>query len=90
MNKSQSNDAFEKIITDTTLTDLEKLVHTFELVTREFITHSQHEVEVAQAMGDKETAVREQIKSGVMHTSRQMFSYCFIRITGKRSKVWGD
>lgn len=90
MNELEYNKAFEQIVADPSLTDLEKLVKTFDLVTREFIGHSRHQAEVARAMGDKETAVRAQIKAGSLASARGMFAHCYTRITGLRGKLWDE
>ncbi len=72
------------------LTELEKLVQAFDLVTKTAITTSEHEIELALAMGDKETAVKERIKSGGIHTARGMFEYCYREITGSREVLWHE
>jgi hypothetical protein len=90
MNKSEYQEIFEQIVADSTLTDLEKLVRSFDLVTREFIGHYQHDAELARAMGDKETAVREEIKAGILNASRGMFAHCYTHITGLREKLWDE
>ena len=73
MDESEYTELFENTIADPTLTDMEKLVRTFHLVTRHYIGHYKHDAEVARAMGDKETAVREEIKAGMIEAARGMF-----------------
>jgi hypothetical protein len=90
MSESEYTEAFEQIVANSSLTDLEKLVRSFDLVTRKFIGHYQHDAEIARAMGDKETAVREEIKAGILQSSRGMFAHCYTRITGLRGKLWDD
>lgn len=90
MNKSEYQEAFDQIVADPSLTDLEKLVRTFDLVTREFMGHYQHDAELARIMGDKDTAVREEIKAGILNASRGMFAHCYTRITGLRGKLWDE
>ena len=72
------------------LTELEKLVQAFDLVTQTAITISEHEIELALAMGDKETAVKERIKSGGIQTARGMFEFCYREITGSRETLWHE
>ncbi|NJN54915.1 MAG: winged helix-turn-helix transcriptional regulator [Anaerolineae bacterium] len=66
MNESEYAATFESIVNDPTLTEMEKLVRTFHLTTRQYIGHYKHDAEIARAMGDKDTAVREEMKAGMM------------------------
>jgi hypothetical protein len=79
---------FDQIKENDGLTELEKLVQAFDLVTKTAITTSEHEIELALAMGDKETAVKERIKSGGINIARGMFEYCYREITGSREPMW--
>jgi hypothetical protein len=90
MNELEYNTAFEQIVGDPALTHLEKLTRTFDLTTRHFIGHYRHDAEIARAMGDSETAVREEIKAGVLNASRGMFEHCYRRITGLREELWHE
>ena len=90
MNESEYQEAFQQIVADPALTDLEKLVQTFDLTTRHFMDHHRHEAELARTLGDKETAVRADIMAGMLKTSRGMFSHCYLRITGQREKLWDE
>ena len=38
----------------------------------------------------EETAVKEQIKSGVMKTAREVFEFCYINVTGTRKGIWHE
>lgn len=88
MTEAEYNATFDQIAADPSLTDLEKLTRAFDLVTSHFIGHYQRDGEVAQALGDKETAVREQIKAGILHSARGMYQHCYHRVTGTRENVW--
>ena len=90
MNESEYAAAFERIVTDTSLTDMEKLVRAFHLTTHQYIGHYKHDAEIARAMGDKDTAVREEIKAGMIEAARGMFGHCYLRITGVRGNWWDE
>lgn len=90
MNESEYQKAFEQIVADPALTDLEKLVQAFDLTTRHFIDHHGHEAELARTLGDQERVVRAEIMAGMLKTSRSMFSHCYLRITGQREKLWDE
>lgn len=79
---------FDQIKENDELTEVEKLVQAFDLVTKTAITTSEHEIELALAMGDKETAVKERIKSGGINIARGMFEHCYREITGSREPMW--
>ena len=90
MNESEYTTTFESIVNDQALTDMEKLVRAFHLTTRQYIGHYKHDAEIARAMGDKDTAVREEIKAGMIEAARGMFGHCYLRITGKRENWWDE
>jgi hypothetical protein len=90
MNESEYNSAFEQIVNNPALTDLQKLTRAYDLVTSHFISHYERDAEVARAMGDKDTAVREQIKAGVLNSARGMYQHCYRRITGSREDIWHE
>ena len=81
---------FDHIKENDDLNELEKIVQAFDLVTKSAVTHSEHEIELALAMGDKETAVKERIKSGGIQTARGMFEFCYREITGSRETLWHE
>lgn len=78
----------DRIKENEALTELEKLIQAFDLVTKTAITYSEHEIELALAMGDEETAVKERIKSGGINIARGMFEFCYREITGSREQLW--
>jgi len=46
--------------------------------------------ELARAMGDEDTAVKEQIKTSVMQSAREIFEFCYLNVTGSRRSVWHE
>jgi hypothetical protein len=90
MNESNTVISLDQIKKRQDLSELEKLVQAFDLVTQSVITTSEHEVELALALGDKETAVKERIKAGGVKAARGMFQYCYHEITGSREKLWHE
>ena len=81
---------FDHIKENDELSELEKIVQAFDLVTKSAVTYSEHEIELALAMGDKETAVKERIKSGGIQIARGMFEHCYREITGSREVLWHE
>lgn len=53
------------------LPDLDKVLRAYDIIVDEHIAHSQREIELARALKDKETVVREQIKMETMKFSRK-------------------
>lgn len=80
----------ERIRADNTLSEVEKLAAAFGLVTAAIIAQNGRNLELAWAMGDEETAVKEHIKAGVMQSARQVFEFCYLQITGTRKGVWDE
>ena len=80
----------ERISADDRMSEVEKLAAAFGLVTRSIIEQNGRNLELARAMGDEETAVKEQIKSGVMQTAREVFEFCYINVTGTRKGIWHE
>ena len=82
---------FDEIIREKNLSDVEKLKKMFGYVTSNVTKHSQHEIELLQAMGDQEGVVKEQIKIGTLNMSRGMFEFCYRHLTGdRRRSVWDE
>lgn len=80
----------ERIAADGALSEVERLAAAFGLVSASVIEQNGRDLELARAMGDEETAVKEQIKAGVMQSARQIFEYCYVQITGTRKGVWDE
>lgn len=80
----------KRIIADEDLTDMERLVAAFGFATESFVVQSGRDLELARAMGDQETAVKEQIKSSVMLSAREIFEFCYLNVTGTRKGIWDE
>ena len=72
---------------DEQLTEIEKLAAAFGYATESFIEQSGCDLGLARAMGDEETAVKEQIKSNVMQSAREIFEFCYLNVTGSRRSI---
>jgi hypothetical protein len=64
--------------------DLTKLAHAFDLVTQQLVDQTHPEIELARAMNDRETVVKQQVKMETMKHAREIFVDCYLRVTGKR------
>ncbi|MCJ7739369.1 MAG: hypothetical protein MUQ10_18995 [Anaerolineae bacterium] len=69
-------------------TELAKLVQTFDWTTRRMIAAAQGEIELAQAMHDREALIKHQIKTSTLRLARDVFQNCYLRVTGKRTRLW--
>lgn len=69
-------------------TDIDKLARLFDIITRQYVTSSEHEVDLLQALGDAENRLKVQIKLGMMQHAREIFADSFRRVTGR--KAWDD
>ena len=67
------------------LSEVEKLARAFEWITSRYVEHGEQEVELAKAMKDQESLVKEQIKLGVMKHARGIFQDCYRLVTGRRA-----
>lgn len=90
MNEANETIKLDHIKENSNLSELEKIVQAFDLVTRRSIKYSENEVELALVMGDEETAVKERIKAGGIRAARGMFQYCYHEITGSREALWHE
>ena len=75
-------------IFETDLSEAEKIARSFDHVTSFYIQHSEQEIELLRAIGDKEKLIKEQIKMETMKHVRSIFNDCFKHSTGK--KAWND
>jgi len=80
----------KRFIADEEMTEMEKLAAAFDFATASFIAQSGRDLELARAMGDEETAVKEQIKSNVMLSAREIFEFCYLNVTGSRRSIWHE
>jgi len=76
------------VIFETDLSEAEKIARSFDHVTSFYIQHSEQEIELLRALGDKDQLIKEQIKMETMKHVRSIFNDCFRRSTGK--KAWND
>ncbi|MBN1878207.1 MAG: hypothetical protein JXA33_28570 [Anaerolineae bacterium] len=77
-------------IMSTELPEMEKLVQGFDWVTTRVIESTQNEIDLARAMHDSETAVKQQIKMETLKSARNIFENCYIQATGSRTKLWKE
>ena len=77
----------KRISADKTMTEIERVTAAFGCATEAFSEQSGRDLELAGAMGDEETAVKEQIKSGVMQSAREIFEFCCLNVTGSRRSI---
>lgn len=66
------------------LTDLDKVLDAFGIITSSQIEHAEREIELARAMGDKESLVRRQIKMETIKHARQILNDCTMLVTRRR------
>jgi hypothetical protein len=90
MNKREMALTIQHIVDDPHKTDMQKLTTSFGQATEAFISTSENDLALARAMGDTETAVKEQIKANVMRAAREIFADCYVRVSGQRSEVWDE
>ncbi len=74
---------FDEIISSD-LSDLEKLNRAYRWTASQWIVAMRRQVELEQAIGDREAMIKEQIKLGMMETALEMFEHCYLRVTGRR------
>jgi hypothetical protein len=82
---------FEKVMKEIRASDLaeaEKVARAFDLVTSQIVENGQREIELARAMKDQDSVVKEQIKLSMMCHARGVFRECFKRMTGK--EAWDE
>lgn len=75
-------------IVDSDMPDVEKLAEAFGALTGQFVEHGRHEIELARAIHDKERLIKEQVKVGAIKYAREIFQYCYVRVTGR--KAWDE
>ena len=80
----------KRISADEEMTEMERLAAAFGYATDSFIAQSGRDLELERAMGDEETAVKEQIKSNVMRSARELFEFCYLNVTGSRRSIWHE
>lgn len=80
----------DRIVSDANLAEIEKLAEAFGYVTKSFIEQSERDLDLARAMQDEVSVVKEQIKASVMNSAREMFEFCYLNATGSRRSIWHE
>lgn len=62
--------------TDAETVAFEQVTAKFQEITSTFILHAEQNIEMARAMGDRETIIKEQIKMETMKTAVSIFNHC--------------
>ena len=90
MNRREMALAVQRIVDDPDRSDMEKMAAAFGEATGIFIAGSEREQALARALGDEETAVKEQIKANMMRSAREIFADIYTRVSGERSELWHE
>lgn len=90
MNRIQKQDLMDELdeIIKADSPEIEKLRDAFGRITDLVVRHAQHEVELANAMQDRESVIKVQIKMETVKFARSIFQTCYTRITGR--KAWDE
>lgn len=67
------------------LSEMEKLAQAFGWITNHIVEHADQEIELARAMQDGESVVKQQIKRESFRSARNIFQMCYLRATGRRA-----
>lgn len=68
--------------------EMEKLAYAFGWITDRMIEQGIKDIEVAKALRDEDSVVKNQIKTEVARHARSIFQQCHLLATGR--KAWGD
>lgn len=90
MNKRNLAIELDRISSDQIMSETDRLVAAFGIATKSFMVQSERDLELARAMGDVESAVKEQIKRNVMQSARELFEFCYLNVTGTRKGIWDE
>jgi hypothetical protein len=90
MKKREMALAMQRIADDPGMDNLQKVTAAFGEATAIFIAASEQEMALARALGDEETAVKEQIKGNVMRLAREILADSYRLVTGERSEVYDE
>jgi predicted transcriptional regulator len=72
------------MVKESDLPDVDKVAQVFGWILSRTIEHGEREVELAKAMQDRETLIKEQIKLGVIKYAREIFNDCGRHVLGRR------
>ncbi len=81
---------FDRLLSNSALSDAEKLAQAFDAMTDRFVSSSKNQMEYARALGDEEAVIKAQIKTGVMQTAREIFELCYRQVTGERGSIYNE
>ena len=70
------------------LSEAQKLARAFGWVTNRMIEYQQQEIDLARAMNDCESMVKEQIKLSMIHHARAIFQDCYRFMIG--GSAWDE
>jgi hypothetical protein len=65
--------------------DIEKLAHMFDWITRRIVEQGLRDTEVARALRDEDTLIKNQIKTETIRHAREVFQTCHMVATGRRA-----
>jgi hypothetical protein len=68
--------------------EIEKLEEFFGQITTQIIGFAEQEIELAKAMQDRESLIKQQIKMETIKTARRIFARGYQIATGR--KAWGN
>jgi hypothetical protein len=74
---------FEAILASD-LPEAEKLARAYQFIVEDQIVHGHREVELQQALNDEDELIKAKIKVGVLEYSYSIFTFCYLRVTGKK------
>lgn len=66
------------------LPDLDRVAQVFDFVINQHVGQSQRDIELARAMRDKETMVKEQIKQETLKYAHRVFNDTYMVFKGRR------
>ena len=67
------------------LSDLDKVVQAFRHATDEHVKNSQRDVELARALKDRKSVIREQIKQETIKYTQKVLNDCYTIFIGRRA-----
>jgi hypothetical protein len=69
---------------DSDLPEIDKLARAFDWVTKHIVERGEKEIEVARALGDKDSVIKNKIKTETIRHARAVFQTCHQLVTGRR------
>ena len=68
--------------------EIEKLAYAFGWITDRIIEQGAKDIELARALRDEESVVKNQIKTEVIRHTKSIFQHCHLLATGR--KAWDE